>query len=288
MESKNNRRYNNNNFNTYNSSNNINNYDSDEVKEAMEKLKEERKKNSKLKKENLELYSNILSLKSTAKEKINPIPPSRENNFPKFEDLKKKINSFINIETLKFFNKNLKDQNLNYDGFQFFFNSLISKINAYIEKHFAPLNDTLKSKLQTQKINDPLSYVLNLSYQNNWKMIYDSIANHDNLNELLNLFMKDLEIKDEHTRNNFSIYIKKIFELLFKCYINIPQIYWEYDRIGTITYFDMNHMEKFEENKIISKYEKIFVILPNIFYFEEGRKKEVISKEKVINANTYK
>jgi predicted nucleic acid-binding Zn-ribbon protein len=125
MEGKNNRRYNNNNFNTYNSSNNINNYDSDEVKEAMEKLKEERKKNTKLKKENLELYSNILSLKSTAKEKINPIPPSRENNFPKFEDLKKKINLFTNIETLKFFNKNLKDQNLNNDGFKFFFHTLI-------------------------------------------------------------------------------------------------------------------------------------------------------------------
>jgi len=287
MESKNNRRYNNNNFNTYNSSNNINNYDSDEVKEAMEKLKEERKKNSKLKKENLELYSNILSLKSTAKEKINPIPPSRENNFPKFEDLKKKINSFINFETLKFFNKNLKDQNLNNKGFKFFFQTLISEINLYIEKYFKPLNDTLKSKLQTQKLNDPLTYVLSLSYQNNWKMIYDSIANHDILNELLNLFMENLEIKGEETRNNFYKYIKKIFELLFKCYINIPQIYWEYDRIGTITYFDVNHMEKFEENKIISKYEKIFVILPNIFYFEEERKKEVICKEKVINEKTY-
>jgi len=287
MESKNNRRYNNNNFNTYNSSNNINNYDSDEVKEAMEKLKEERKKNSKLKKENLELYSNILSLKSTAKEKINPIPPSRENNFPKFEDLKKKINSFINFETLKFFNKNLKDQNLNNKGFKFFFQTLISEINLYIEKYFKPLNDTLKTKLQTQKLNDPLTYVLSLSYQNNWKMIYDSIANHDILNELLNLFMENLEIKGEETRNNFYKYIKKIFELLFKCYINIPQIYWEYDRIGTITYFDVNHMEKFEENKIISKYEKIFVILPNIFYFEEERKKEVICKEKVINEKTY-
>ena len=287
MEGKNNRRYNNNNFNTYNSSNNINNYDSDEVKEAMEKLKEERKKNSKLKKENLELYSNILSLKSTAKEKINPIPPSRENNFPKFEDLKKKINLFTNIETLKFFNKNLKDQNLNNDGFKFFFLILISNINIYIENHFNPLYDTLKSKLQTQKINDPLTYVLNLSYQNNWKMIYDSIANHDNLNDLLNLFMDEFDIKSEEIRNNFFKYIKKIFELLFKCYINIPQIYWDYDRIGVITYYDINHMEKFEENKIISKYEKIFVILPNIFYIDEERKKEIISKEKVINANAY-
>ena len=92
-----------------------------EIREAIQKLKQEKNKNIQLKKQNNELYNEILILKSNIRSQISIHQKSKGNNFPSFETLKNNINNFLNINCLNFFKNYLyeeyeKNYNMWYAG----------------------------------------------------------------------------------------------------------------------------------------------------------------------------
>ena len=74
-----------------------------EIREVIQRLKQEKMKNLSLKKQNNELYNEILILKSNIRSQISFYQKTKGNSFPSFETLKNKINNFLKIDCFNFF-----------------------------------------------------------------------------------------------------------------------------------------------------------------------------------------
>ena len=270
-----------------NNSKNLSLNEENEIREAIQKLKQEKNKNITLKKQNNELYNEILILKSNIRSQISIHQKSKGNSFPSFETLKNNINNFLNINCLNFF-KNYLYEEYEIEGVEYFFKEIFKNCENKVKNHFISLEEKIEKKFKDINVKKTLDCVLINSFQVDWKRLLDNLISEIDYIEIKNEIQKALEIneKDERVNKEIIIFIRKTMELFFQCYINQPKINFDIDNLGIKVKFNENKHESFYG--VISNNEKCNIILPSFYYYNEIKKiDERINKEKVMKKNFF-
>ena len=142
-----------NNFSKKSNQKNLTSHEEYEIKEAMKKLKQEKNKNISLKKENNELYNEILILKSNIRSHISVHQKSKGNSFPSFETLKNNIIHFLEIDCLNFFKKYLYDE-FEIEGVEFFYKEVFKFCENILKNHFMKIEEKLDLKFKDKNVKN--------------------------------------------------------------------------------------------------------------------------------------
>ena len=146
-----------------------------EIREAIQKLKQEKNKNIPLKKQNNELYNEILILKSNIRSHISIHQKSKGNSFPSFDTLKSNINNFLQIDCLNFF-KNYLYEEFEIEGVEFFYREIFKNCENIVKNHFISLEEKLDKKFKDKNVRNTLDCVLKNSFQVDWKRLLDNLV----------------------------------------------------------------------------------------------------------------
>ena len=258
-----------------------------EIREVIQRLKQEKMKNLSLKKQNNELYNEILILKSNIRSQISFFQKTKGNSFPSFETLKNKINNFLKIDCFNFFKDYLFEE-YEIEGVEIFYREVFKNCEKILKEHFILIEEKLDLKFKDKNIRNTLDCVLKNSYQVDWKRIMENLIKENYYKNIMIDIQNSLDIgeKDERVNNDIIIFIKKAMEIIFQCFVNQPKIYFDVNRFGNKVSFNKNKYEEFFGN--ISEKEYCEVILPSFIYYNEVKKKEEkINKEKVMKPDFF-
>ena len=258
-----------------------------EIREVIQRLKQEKMKNLSLKKQNNELYNEILILKSNIRSQISFYQKTKGNSFPSFETLKNKINNFLKIDCFNFFKDYLFEE-YEIEGVEIFYREVFKNCEKILKEHFILIEEKLDLKFKDKNIRNTLDCVLKNSYQVDWKRIMENLIKENYYNNIMIDIQNSLDIgeKDERVNNDIIIFIKKAMEIIFQCFVNQPKIYFDVNRFGNKVSFNKNKYDEFFGNIYEKEYCK--VILPSFIYYNEVKKKEEkINKEKVMKPDFF-
>ena len=260
----------------------LSSYEEYEIKEAIQKLKREKNKNIALKKQNNELYNEILILKSNILSHISIHQKVKGDSFPSFDVLKNNINHFLQIDCLNFFKKYLYDE-FEIEGVEFFYREVFKYCGNIIKNHFIKIEETLDSKFNDKNVRNTLDCVLKNSFQVDCKRLLNNLVKEENYREIMEEIQNGLDIngKNERVNNDIIIFIKKTMEIILHCYINQPKISYDVNKFGVKVYFNENKQKEFF-GKIL-KGEECLIILPSFTYYNESKRvDEIVNKEQVM------
>ena len=217
----------------------------------------ERKKNVQLKKQNQETEKMLLLNKSSQMIRGN----STSTDFPSENDIKLQLNRFINVELLMFFKYPLSSEFI-FDSIVLFYKKLFVSSHNKIKTHFEKMNNLLSFTLQSQKTIEPLDWILRKSSQANWKSILEAIENKESYFTTVQDIQNKLSIETKKGDANLLIrnLCKKTLDILLKCYIMNPKIFYDVDSVGQRAFFDAKDHEAIE-GTILSKTE-CFILTP--------------------------
>ena len=276
-----------NNFSKKSNQKNLTSHEEYEIKEAMKKLKQEKNKNISLKKENNELYNEILILKSNIRSHISVHQKSKGNSFPSFETLKNNIIHFLEIDCLNFFKKYLYDE-FEIEGVEFFYKEVFKFCENILKNHFMKIEEKLDLKFKDKNVKNTLDCILKNTFQVDWKRLMNNLIKEEKYGEIMKNIQNTLEIneKNERVNTDIIIFIKKAMEIIFQCYIHQPKISFDLNKIGVIVYFNEIKYEQFFGD--IKRGEKCRIILPSFTFYNEGKRiEEFINKEKVMKQEIF-
>ena len=267
--------------------------DEEELKKITEKLKEEKEKNKILKSENERLFQDIINIKSNIKSLIPSISQSKIYPFPSFEKLIEEIKNYLNINSVKYYQR-LVNRKFPLDIIIIHFKYILQKSQDIINSHFSNVDFILNKKFKSPELTKPIYSVLKNAYQVDWKNIYNKISSDEKINKLIQDIKQNIEIKLNKKINNLSNfwsptyinqlkdYIKITIEILLKCYLNSKKICFDIIKIGRIEKFNSISNESFINDKIFRGSE-VIIIFPSFYYIMETlKKKEIINKDKVV------
>ena len=249
------------------------------IQSIIDKIKNERKKNVQLKKQNQETEKMLLLNKSSQMIRGN----TTTNDFPSENDIKLQLNRFINVDLFMFFKYPLSSDFI-VEGIVLFYQKLFVLSHNKIKSHFEKMNNLISFTLQTQKTIEPLDWILRKSSQANWEGVLESIENKESYFTTVQDIQNVLNIETKSGDANVLIrnLFKKTLDILRKCYIMDPKIFYEIDSIGQRVFFDEKDHEAVE-GTIMAKTE-CFILTPSFYYFIDGNK-VIIEKSKVISSN---
>ena len=236
----------------------------EELKKISEKLKEERKINNLLKSENEKLFQDIITIKSNIKSLIPSMSQNKKYPFP----------TLVTILHFKY---------------------ILQKSQELLHTHFSNVDFILNKKFKSQELIKPIQSVLKNAYQVDWKNICNKITTDEYINKIVQEIKQNITIKlNKKNNNNISNfisptylnhlkeYIKTSINILLKCYLNIPKIYFDITKIGKIEKFNSTSNECFMNEKILRGWE-VVIVFPSFFYnADKLKKKETINKDKVV------
>ena len=266
----------------------------EELKKISEKLKEERKINTILKTENEKLYQDIITIKTNIKSLIPSMAQNKKNPFPTLEQLVEEIKTYIAIDSVKYYQR-LQNRQFPLDIIILHFKYILQKTQELLHSHFSNVDFILNKKFKSQELIKPIQSVLKNAYQVDWKNICNKISTDENINKIIQEIKQNITIKLNKKNNNnisnFSSptymnqlkeYIKTSINILLKCYMNTPKIYFDITKIGRIEKFNSTSNECFVNEKILRGWE-VVIIFPSFFYtIDKLKKKEIINKDKVV------
>ena len=258
-----------------------------EIREAIQRLKQEKIKNLSLKKQNNELYNEILILKSNIRSQILLNQKKKGHSFPSFETLKNNINNFLKIDCLNFFKDYLFEE-FEIEGVEFFYREVFKNCENILKEHFILIEEKLDLKFKDKNIRNSLDCVLKNSYQVDWKRILENLIKENIYEDIMIDIQNSLDIgrKNENVDNEIIIFIKKAMEIIFQCYVNQPKIYFDINRFGNQVHFNKSKYDEFFGE--ISDKDYCNVILPSFIYYNEIKKmEEKINKEKVMKPDFF-
>ena len=251
------------------------------IQSIIDKIKNERKKNVLLKKQNQDLITEKMLLLNKSSQMIRG--NSTSTDFPSENDIKLQLNRFINVELFMFFKYPLSSEFI-VDGIVLFYKKLFVSSHNKIKTHFEKMNNLISFTLQSQKTIEPLDWILRKSSQANWKSILEAIENKESYFTTVQDIQNELSIETKNGDANLRIrnLCKKTLDILLKCYIMNPKIFYDVDSIGQRAFFDAKDHEAIE-GTILSKTE-CFILTPRFYYFVDG-KRVTIEKSKVISSS---
>ena len=251
------------------------------IQSIIDKIKNERKKNVQLKKQNQELITEKMLLLNKSSQMIRG--NTTTNDFPSENDIKLQLNRFINVDLFMFFKYPLSSDFI-VEGIVLFYQKLFVLSHNKIKSHFEKMNNLISFTLQTQKTIEPLDWILRKSSQANWEGVLESIENKESYFTTVQDIQNVLNIETKSGDADVLIrnLCKKTLDILLKCYIMDPKIFYEIDSIGQRVYLNKKDHEAVE-GTIMAKTE-CFILTPSFYYFIDGNK-VIIEKSKVISSN---
>ena len=271
--------------------------DEEEIKKLTEKLKEERKKNKILKTENEKLFQDVITIKTNIKSLIPSLAQNKKYPFPSLESLIEEIRNYLHIDSVKYFQK-LQNRQFSLDIIIWHFRYILQKSQELLLSHFSNVDFILNKKFKSLDLIRSIQSVIKNAYQVDWKNIYNKISNDEKIDKILQEIKQNITIKlnkkmntNINNINNFCSptymnqlkeYIKASINILLKCYINLPKICLDINKIGKIEKFNSTSNEPFINEKIIRGWE-VIIIFPSFYYDSDNLKKiEIINKDKVV------
>lgn len=125
---------------------------------------------------------------------------------------------------------------LNLEGVVYFFQHTLPSVVDIIDKHFQPVEQTLRkvSLLPAPLSDGPIVNVLRKTYQSNWRAIHQSCMPHPVHEGIMKKVQGVLSIADEapHVNLGLANFIKKLGEVAFQMMISDPLIVFDTKRIG--------------------------------------------------------
>ena len=149
--------------------NKINKNKEEDLSIISSELKEERKKHKILKEQNDQLLKDIITIKTNIRSLIPCLPQNKLYPFPSFDDLISQINSFINNDSVKLYNRLLKGNQFNTEMIVMHFKYILLNCKELISNHFSGVEKILEEKFENQDLIKPLISIIQNSYQINWK-----------------------------------------------------------------------------------------------------------------------
>lgn len=251
------------------------------IQSIIDRIKNERKKNVQLKKQNQELITEKMLLLNKSSQMIRG--NSTSTDFPSENDIKLQLNRFINVDLFMFFKYPLSSEFI-VEGIVLFYKKLFVLSHNKIKTHFEKMNNMISFTLQSQKTIEPLDWILRKSSQANWKSILEAIENKESYFTTVQDIQNELNIETKNGDANLLIrnLCKKALDLLLKCYIMNPKIFYDVDSIGQRVFFDAKDHEAIE-GTILGRTE-CFILTPSFYYFVDENRVS-IEKSKVISSS---
>ena len=290
----------NNNSITHNipSSKGKNKTEDEEIKKISEKIKEERKINKILKTENERLYQDIITIQKNIKSLIPSISQNKIYPFPSLEKLIEEIKTYLNIDSVKYYQR-LQNRQFPSDIVILHFRYILQKSQELLHSHFSNVDFILNKKFKSPELVKPIQNVVKNAYQVDWKNIFNKITTDEKLNKILQEIKQNITIKlnkkinsninnisnycSPTYMNNLKDYIKTSINILLKCYLIIPKICFDITKIGRIEKFNSSSNESFMNNEKIMRGSDVVIVFPSFFYTNEKNKKiEIINKDRVV------
>ena len=290
----------NNNSITHNipSSKGKNKTEDEEIKKISEKIKEERKINKILKTENERLYQDIITIQKNIKSLIPSISQNKIYPFPSLEKLIEEIKTYLNIDSVKYYQR-LQNRQFPSDIVILHFRYILQKSQELLHSHFSNVDFILNKKFKSPELVKPIQNVVKNAYQVDWKNIFNKITTDEKLNKILQEIKQNITIKlnkkinsnlnnlsnycSPTYMNNLKEYIKTSINILLKCYLIIPKICFDITKIGRIEKFNSSSNESFMNNEKIMRGSDVVIVFPSFFYTNEKNKKiEIINKDRVV------
>ena len=270
----------------------------EEINKISEKLKEERKKNKIIKTENERLYQDVITIKTNIKSLIPSLAQNKNYPFPSMEELIEEIKNYLNISTVKYFQR-LQSRKFPLDIIILHFRYILQKSQELLHNHFSNVDFILNKKFKSPELIKPIQSVLTNAYQVDWKNIFNKISTDEKINKILQEIKQNITIKLNKKMNNnlnnisnfcsptymnqLKEYIKSSINILLKCYLNLPKIYLDITKIGKIEKFNSTSNECLINEKIIRGWE-VIIIFPSFYYNSDNlKKREIINKDKVVD-----
>ena len=266
----------------------------EELRKITEKVKEERKINKILKTENEKLYQDIITVKTNIKSLLPSMAQNKKYPFPKLEKIIEEINTFLSIDSVKYYQR-LQNRQFPLDIIILHFKYILEKSQELLFNHFSNVDLILNEKFKSFELIKPIHSVLKNAYQVDWKNIYIKITDDEKINNIVQEIKQNIAIKlIKKINNNISNFcsptymnhlkefIKSSINILIKCYLNEPKIYFDISKIGRIEKFNSTSNESFTNDKILRGWE-VVIIFPSFYYnLDKLKKKEIINKDKVV------
>lgn len=272
--------------------------DEEDIKKTTEIIKEEKKKNKLLKSENERLIKDIITIKTNIKSLIPSMPQNKKHPFPSLEALIEEIKTYLNIDSVKYYQR-LQNRQFPLDIIILHFRCILHKCQEYLQNHFSNIDFILNKKFKSSELIKTIQNVLNNSYQVDWKNIFNKLTTEEKLNIILQEIKQNITIKlnkkINNNYNNISNYCsptymnhlreftKSSINILLKCYLNSPKICFDITKIGRIEKFNSTSNECFINDKIL-RGSNVIIIFPS-FYYDNDKTKiiEIINKDKVVS-----
>ena len=268
----------------------------EDIRKITEKLKEEKKTNKILKTENEKLYQDIITIKTNIKSLIPSISQNKKNPFPSLEILIEEIKTYLNTDSIKFYQK-LQNRKFPSEIIIIHFKYILQKSQELLNNHFSSVDFILNKRFKSQELIKPIQNVLKNAYQVDWKNIFNKLTTDEKLNKILQEIKQNIIIKlnkkinninnitnycSPTYMNNLKEYIKSTINILLKCYLNSPKICFDISKIGRIEKFNSSSNECFINEKIIRRSD-VIIIFPSFYYNNDKYKKiEIINKDKIV------
>ena len=285
----------NNNYHIYSFNNKIKNKnEEEELRKITENLKEERKINKILKSENERLFQDVITLKTSIKSLIPSMTQNKKYPFPSFEQLSEEIKTYLSFDSVKYYQR-LQNRQFPLDIIILHFKYILQKSQELLHGHFSNVDFILNKKFKSPELVKPIQSVLKNAYQVDWKNIYNKLCIDEKINKIILEIKQNITIKlNKKINNNISNfcsptyinhlkeYIKASINILLKCYLSTPKVYFDITKIGRIEKFNSTSNECFVNEKILRGWE-VVIIFPSFYYnIDKLKKKEIINKDKVV------
>ena len=144
------------------------------------------------------LLKDIITVKNNIKSHIPCLSKNRLHPFPSFDELIAHIINFINIDTFKLYAHFQNNNQISIEIIILYFKEFLTKCHEIIVNHFSEVKNILNNKFKNLKLIKSLKNILKNSYQGNWKIIFNKLANENNINAIIqNLKLKMQEAAKE-------------------------------------------------------------------------------------------
>lgn len=176
-----------------------------------------RKERDTLKQEAKDLQEEVLTLQSSIRQMV-PCFSNTSSAFPMQNEMANLVSEFYKCDCQDVF-FDLLCPELNLDGVVYFFQHSLTPIVEAIERHFSPVEQTLKkvSLLPQPLAEGPIVNVLRKTYQSNWKAIHGQCLPASTCEALMKKIQGILSIADEapHVNSGIVTFLKTLGEVAF-------------------------------------------------------------------------
>lgn len=228
-----------------------------------QKFANTKKEANELKKQNKELYNEVMSLQSNIRQMV-PGFSNTGSSFPLFNELLNEVSEFLKCDWQDWFFDILCPE-LNLDGVVYFFRKSYEPVLQQLQNYFDPLYATIENAMWLDSVEGPILNVMKKCYQNNWKKIYKKWFPESRNRAVMKSLQNTLKLADgldETINDEITKFIEKLSLICFKMYISDPWLVFDLSIVGKKAGNNPTRMDSMDG--FIKNGQECLIILPSV------------------------